>query len=165
MRKAQIPVLPREDCLTYKCWMSGFPVGSQHGFEIILCLSSVCVCVSASAPSRSTHTHVRRCWLHCLLPGVLKLPIHTLSHHRGHTTVILTYLCLRPAVWLHANVPVLHLKVKLTLWHIWSPLFQWVIKHSRNSALSQFKTVLQQTVRLDLRHTVKWWCIFHVGQQ
>lgn len=48
-------------------------------------------CVSALCDSAFAvlctvvHTHVARCWLHCLLPGGLKLIIHTLSHQCSHT--------------------------------------------------------------------------------
>lgn len=47
VRKAQIACLPRENCLSAPCWMSGFPRGRQRGFEIILCFGASAVLCSA----------------------------------------------------------------------------------------------------------------------
>lgn len=56
-RKAQIALLPRENCLSAPCWMSGFPWGTQRGFEIILCFSALTLPLQCYI----VHTYVVRC--------------------------------------------------------------------------------------------------------
>jgi len=69
--KAQVSLLPREDCLKAPCWMLW-----NH--------SVVWGCTTLPL-QRYVHTHIVHCWLHCQLPGGRKLIIHTLCHQRSHT--------------------------------------------------------------------------------